>query len=507
MYPKTGVLLTLFVTLVQLNLAAQTYAYGNYTGHGVATSISGLGFSPEAIIIKSNGAYEAVFTTANMPAGKTKQLGTSSNGLITGEITSLNSDGFTIGTGNRTNHAGTQYNWIAFNESTNIHVGTYVGAGADLTVSGCGFQPEAFLLCGDDASGNSDAGFITAYWVTNGSEGFITSNTALTSTQNYINTWNADGWTVTNGGTEAAGSPSYNGIHYYYIAFNQDGTTIKQNFWTAGDGTTDWAVTDPGFKPDFVIAKQQTHTPVFRVASYPNATDRTLFFSATSAESGDIKSLDASGFTAEANSAYVNVAWQDHIYYAMSGGTSLPVQMTSFNAVKEENNVILSWETASEINSDHFEIMHSTDGVSFESIGSINAHGNTNHASEYSFVNENPADGIHYYQLVEYDVDGSSQTFRTLSVNISSKINTITQLFPNPTSNNISLYYNSTTGGTYKLTITDINGNALYFAHIPSMIGENKFKMTLEPYEEGIYFINLTDPTGTVSSVKVIKKN
>jgi hypothetical protein len=191
----------------------------------------------------------------------------------------------------------------------------------------------------------------------------------------------------------------------------------------------------------------------------------------------------------------------------MSGGTSLPVQMTSFDAAKEGRNVNLTWETASEINSDHFEILHSTDGVNFESIGTLQAKGTTNQKSDYMYVDENPSDGIHYYQLAEYDNDGANEKFRIIAVNINSKVNAITQLFPNPSSNNISMYYNSTTGGLYKLTITNINGEALYFAHIPSMIGENRFKLTVEPYEEGTYFINLTDPNGTVSTIKVMKKN
>ncbi|MCX6181067.1 MAG: T9SS type A sorting domain-containing protein, partial [Bacteroidetes bacterium] len=249
-------------------------------------------------------------------------------------------------------------------------------------------------------------------------------------------------------------------------------------------------------------------TPIFRIGSYPDATDRSLFFTATAAAAGHVKSMDAgAGFTVTDGSTSARVANQPHMYFAMSGGSSLPVQMTSFEAKKDNDHVVLSWQTASEINSSYFEIMHSTDGVNFEAVGKVAAAGNSNHWLNYSFVHEGPGDGIHYYQLVEFDNDGASEKFKTLAVNITTKMNAITQLFPNPSSNNIDMYYNSSTGGTYKVTINDMNGNALYFAHIPSMIGENRFKMTVEPYEEGTYFINLTDPIGNVSSLKVVKRN
>jgi hypothetical protein len=309
---KIIVLLTFLLIGADLSVSAQTYAYGNYTGNGVSKTITGLGFSPEAIIIKSNGAYEAVFTTANMPAGKTKQLGTGSVALITGEVTSLNADGFTLGAGDRANKVNVQYNWIAFNESTNIHIGTYTGGSADMSVTGVGFQAEAFLLCGDVASSHGDAGFITAYWVTNGNEGFLTRTTSTTAGANYINIWGADGWSIQN---STGTTPSFNGTNYYYIAFNESGTTIKENYYTANNSATDYAITDPGFKPDFLIVKQQTATPVFRVAAYPDATDKTLFFTATAATTGHIKSLDAgAGFTGAAGSTSALVANQDHIY-------------------------------------------------------------------------------------------------------------------------------------------------------------------------------------------------
>ena len=506
---KHFVSLMFVMTLVNLNIQAQTYAFGNYTGKGTAKSITGLGFSPEAIIIKSNGAHEAVFTTSYMPAGKTKQLGTGSVALITGEVTSLDSDGFTIGTGNRTNNNGTQYNWIAFNSSGNIHVDSTNGngSGSGRTMAKCGFgsNPEAVLMVGDAAAPHGDAFFSGASHA--GNIGFFTKDGSSASSASPINGYTNNGFTCGSAGTSA----NQNGTNYYYIAFNSSGTAIKESTYYVNQGSGDWAVTGFGATPDFALAQYPAsgREGWFRLASQAaNATDHSSRFTANAAATGGIKSFDAgAGFTVTNGNTQINNAWQTHSYFAMSGGTSLPVQMTSFEAVKQGDNVNLSWQTASEINSSHFDVLHSTDAVHFESLGRVDAMGNKNTWTNYDFVHENAGNGVHYYQLSQFDNDGKNEKFKILAVNINNAVNIITQLFPNPSSNNVTLYYNSVAGGTYKVNITNINGDALYFAHSPSMAGENKFRMTVEPYDAGTYFINLTDPNGTVSSVKVIKNN
>jgi hypothetical protein len=167
----------------------------------------------------------------------------------------------------------------------------------------------------------------------------------------------------------------------------------------------------------------------------------------------------------------------------------------------------LHWQTGSEINSDHFEIMHSADGINFESIGTVPSAGSSNTWLDYEFYHENPGRGIHYYQLVQYDQDGSSEKFKVLTVNFNDAFNIITQLYPNPASNNLNMYYNSEKGGTYQLNITDVNGMSVYHAQIPTMIGDNKFILPLNSYANGTYFITLTDPSNSSSSVQFVKQD
>jgi hypothetical protein len=226
--------------------------------------------------------------------------------------------------------------------------------------------------------------------------------------------------------------------------------------------------------------------------------------SATGVETDLIKTFVAGGVTLGTDGA-TNPASNFNSLLGFSGGTALPVELTSFEAKKYESDVSLTWETLSEINSDHFEILHSTDGVNFSKLGVVGAQGSSNQWIHYGFIHEKPGDGIHYYQLVEYDQDGAFQNFKIITVNMNDGLEMITQLFPNPTKSYTTLYFNSISGDVCTLTVNDLLGNEVYTAMIGTMVGENLFKLSLAEYDNGTYTINLRAAGGSVSSIKVVK--
>jgi hypothetical protein len=499
-----GLLIAFSFMIVSFVANAQTYATGNYIGNGTSKAITGLGFSPECVMIKSNGAYSAVIRTSNMDANETKDMGSTATACATGQITSLDADGFTVGSGTSTNVNAIVYQYIAWNESTNLHIGTYAGNGSTGVATGCGWTPDAYLIWGDEAAAAGDVRFGSQTQAGGTKANYVRDGSSAGAN---FSSWDGGGFTFS-GGTGAIS----NAVNYYYIAFNNSGTTIKESSYSCGgfDNSIDRTFTDMGFQPDFLLiySFNALATPVFRIGSVAAATDKSFKFTATAGLTGRIKAFTASGFTAGASQTEVMVSWQtQHYYLATSGGTALPVQLTSFEAQKDGENVQLHWQTGSEINSDHFEIMHSTDGTNFELMGSVPAAGSSNTWLDYEFYHETPGRGIHYYQLVEFDQDGSSEKFKTLTVNFNDAFNIITQLYPNPASNNLNMYYNSEKGGTYQLNIADVNGMSVYHAQIPTMIGNNKFLLPLSSYANGTYFITLSDPANNKSTVQFVKQD
>ena len=94
----------------------------------------------------------------------------------------------------------------------------------------------------------------------------------------------------------------------------------------------------------------------------------------------------------------------------------LPVELLSFNGVKEKGGNVLSWSTASEINNDHFELERSYDGNSFESIYSVEGKGSYNGISNYAFYDNTFEKGVIYYRLKQVDNDGTTTYSKVISL-------------------------------------------------------------------------------------------
>ncbi len=86
--------------------------------------------------------------------------------------------------------------------------------------------------------------------------------------------------------------------------------------------------------------------------------------------------------------------------------TALPVSWTSFTAAKNGSKVLLSWQTANEINAASFVIQHSANGTAFNTIGTLPASGNSSSLRNYSFTHSNPLPDVNFYRIEQVDMDG-----------------------------------------------------------------------------------------------------
>ena len=111
----------------------------------------------------------------------------------------------------------------------------------------------------------------------------------------------------------------------------------------------------------------------------------------------------------------------------------LPVRWLSFNANLFGENTIIKWSTAAEQNSKEFIVEHSTEESIWKAIGRVNAKGNSNTVSSYSFIHTSPSEGNNFYRLIEVDNDG--KTDKTQVIHIVNSIKSLPlQAYPNPVS-------------------------------------------------------------------------
>ncbi len=91
-------------------------AVGAYAGSAAARNITGLGFGPQAAIVKSYDCTTAgvEHSSALGPAADASLPFDASGGIATARITTLQSNGFGLGTNGAVNGSGCNYAWMAF---------------------------------------------------------------------------------------------------------------------------------------------------------------------------------------------------------------------------------------------------------------------------------------------------------------------------------------------------------------------------------------------------------
>ncbi|MDG1158530.1 MAG: T9SS type A sorting domain-containing protein [Flavobacteriales bacterium] len=88
----------------------------------------------------------------------------------------------------------------------------------------------------------------------------------------------------------------------------------------------------------------------------------------------------------------------------------LPVELVSFDAFPQENDVVIRWETASEKDSDYFVVERSTDLQNWSKVGEIEGAGTSDLHRIYVLKDEAPLYGESYYRLKQFDYNGQSET-------------------------------------------------------------------------------------------------
>lgn len=173
--------------------------------------------------------------------------------------------------------------------------------------------------------------------------------------------------------------------------------------------------------------------------------------------------------------------------------TILPIELSMFDTYyhPELDEVELEWATASERNSDFFEIERSTNGVDFEVINTVDAAGNSDMETHYFTVDTDPFVGTNYYRINAWDKDGNGKYSEVRAVNILSDEYDLLDVFPNPTTGITELIYNSYTAGESLLRITTTDGKVVVFAPIDTEKGGNRALIDLSGQDQGMYVIEV----------------
>ncbi len=180
----------------------------------------------------------------------------------------------------------------------------------------------------------------------------------------------------------------------------------------------------------------------------------------------------------------------------------LPLTLLNFTAVKQGTTAHLNWQTANEVNTSYFDIQHSTDGVTFTTIGKTNAKGNSSTKSSYSFANDvsTAASGKLYYRLKMVDKDGAFTYSSIQYITIDDEPMQIT-ITPNP-AHNYFIVSNpaSTPTGKATIIVRDMQGRTLISQNCSNA---SQQRVDVSRLTKGIYLVSIVTQNET-QTVKLL---
>lgn len=175
--------------------------------------------------------------------------------------------------------------------------------------------------------------------------------------------------------------------------------------------------------------------------------------------------------------------------------SALPVVLNSFKATASDGMAFLQWTTESEQNSAYFFIERSEDGIQFETIGNVEAAGNSSTALIYGFIDEQPLPNLNYYRLRMTDINGNVRFSSVVTVQFKENR---PEVVPNPTNGHFevrNIYFPA------ELTITDLRGDVVTKRSVVSDTAEFDCSFL----RSGIYLIRILSTRGTQNCRLVIE--
>ncbi len=156
-------------------------------------------------------------------------------------------------------------------------------------------------------------------------------------------------------------------------------------------------------------------------------------------------------------------SFQAFTFGSLTGVNPLPVELLYFKATLKDNEVELVWETASELNNDHFTIERASDVENFQPVTKIPGRGTASGNRKYQFTDTSPLYGRTYYRLKQTDFDGTVSFSDISAIQYEEPAHPVLSVYPNPVvSHKVTLRLDGFRNATdVPVTVSDLSGKVV----------------------------------------------
>jgi subtilisin family serine protease len=178
--------------------------------------------------------------------------------------------------------------------------------------------------------------------------------------------------------------------------------------------------------------------------------------------------------------------------------TTTPVELTSFIASPDKDEILIQWSTATELNNRGFEIerasFNSLTGVKseYKKIAFVGGNGSSTESHNYTFKDKTLSPGIYFYRLKQIDLGGQAVYSKEVEAEVKAPVQfSLSQNYPNP--------FNPSTKITFSLP-----EKSSVIINVYSVIGELVKTVTHNTFEAGYQSVDF-NASGLPSGVYVYR--
>ena len=175
----------------------------------------------------------------------------------------------------------------------------------------------------------------------------------------------------------------------------------------------------------------------------------------------------------------------------------LAVNFGTITAANQQGSNRIEWSTFTEQNSTEFIVERSSNGQSFQPLGSVPAAGNSAAAKQYHFIDNKPLQASNYYRVIQVEKDGKKQYSAIVLAGPGKAIKPY--IYPSPAKDKITIY-NAPQGSTIK--IFNASGVLAYKV----VAANNAQAIDVAGFAPGRYFVQISNQAGSSTLPMIVTR-